>query len=100
VERDRGNLEADAGQHQHQPELGQHLARGQRRRNGAHRGGARHAVDEREAVQEHRGRNRPDEEEFQRPFRRDVLPLLEAGEEVERDRHQLERHEQQDQLAR
>ena len=42
----------------------------------------------------------PTRKNFSAPFRRRLVALLESGQEVERDRHQLERDEQQDQVAR
>ena len=65
----------------------------------AHVGGARDPVDERQAVGQHRRGDRADQEELQRRLHRLRLALEEAGQVVERDRHQLEGHEEQDQVA-
>ena len=76
------------------------MALRQRRRNRASTVRAGHAVHERHAVGDDRRRDRADEKELERRFRRDGVALQESGQHVQRNRHQLERDEQQDELAR
>jgi hypothetical protein len=94
VKRERGDLEAEPPQRQHHAEQDERMAGAQRARDAAEIGRARDAVDERQAVDEHRGGHGAHQEELQRSLDRLLLTLEEAGQVVERDRHQLEGHEQ------
>jgi hypothetical protein len=100
VERERRDLEAETGQQQSHAQQHHRVAVRQRLRNRRDLGRAGDAVHERHAVDDHRRRHRADEEELQRRFRGDGIPLEESRQQIQRDRHQLERDEQQDQLTR
>jgi hypothetical protein len=57
-------------------------------------------VDERDAVEQERGREGAEEEILHRRFARDELAFEEPGQNVQRERHELERQEHDDQVAR
>ena len=100
MKRKGGDLEDEPSEHRQQTQDEQAIGVG----HGFGRGGqarrARGSVDERQAVGHHRGRHAAHEEELQRRFRRARLPLGESSQDVERDRHQLERDEEQHEIAR
>ena len=64
------------------------------------RGGAGGAVDERDAVQEDRRRERAEHEVLDAGFLRAQPATVERGEHVQRDRQDLEREEHDDQVVR
>ena len=99
VERERGDLEAQPAQRQQHPEQHHRVPRRHGGRDPAHVGGAGDPVDERQAVGQHGRGDRAHQEELQRRLHRLRLALQEAGQVVERDGHQLEGHEEQDQVA-
>ena len=98
MERHRGNLEADAGDHQdhreHQPRIllqpvEHHLT--QVRRPGQ-------AIHQRHAVQQDAERERTEQEILDRRFVRSLIRLDEPGQNVERHRHRLEADEDGNQI--
>jgi hypothetical protein len=100
VEREGSDLEPQPCEHQAEAELHQRMTLGHRGGHRFEQRRAHHAVHERHPVRDHCCGHGANEEELERGFRRGAIALEETRQHVERERHQLERDEEQNQLAR
>ena len=105
VERHRRNLEAEADEQEHQPEHQADAGAALRRQirdfgDAGEADRAGEAVDQRGAVEQHARRQRAQHEILQARFRRLGAVAVEGGDDVERERHQLEAEIKRDQVGR
>ena len=102
VKRDGRHLEGEAGHHEHDA----HGHYGRRSPCGGHagtylgqQGGARHAIEERHAVEHHRRGEHTHQVVLQAGFGGVEVPLAPRHQQVRRDGQQLQGHEDGDQIA-
>ncbi len=98
MERHRRDLEAQAGEQEHEAEGERQAAlpRGFRNAGEAHRSGR--AIDQRGAVQEHAGRERAKDKIFQSRLGRAQTLAVDRGDHVKRETHQLETEIERDEV--
>ena len=100
VERHRRNLEAEAGEQEHQSERQADAALGGGLGDAGERDRAAEAVNQRGAVEQHAGRQRAENEVFQPGLGRTHVVAADRRDHVERQAHQFEAEIERDQVGR
>ena len=99
VERHRRDLEAEAGEQEHEAEDQPDAALPDGLGDAGERHGAGEAVDQRAAVEQHAGRQRAEHEILQAGFGRAHVVAVRRRDHVEREAHQFEAEIERDQIA-
>jgi len=102
LEGKRGDLKSEPHQHQHQAEQEDLIAAELRRHSRQHGEvqRVRDAIDQRDAIHGEGGGERADDQVFDAGLKRGNSGALEAGQHIEGDRDEFQRHEQEGEVIR